>query len=400
MKTLAYSLLMSALLSHPALAFAIERITLDQFLNEVRGQNLTLKAQTASAQAAREGASGIQLPAPMAGITQMHDQTGQANGFEISQTIPFPTKLTSEHSARQLESDAKGAIRKTSEREILADARLLYFNLWKAQERVLLLQEKKNATEQHLKLARATTRSDSFLKIHLIKVESDLDLLQNEITQAEQELRETQIRAAEFLGRSPKGYRPIASEFPISSIPREENLQAPSQLEVKRLELETLKSREQEARSSWFPDLNLRYREMGGTQMNPRYSEVMLGATLPFVFFWEPKSTSGKAQAERAQGEFLLAQERRQIESRRATLLVRAESLNTQLDVFKDKLLPKAEKRMRLVHNLAPRDMETLQDHREAMEAFPDLKLKALFLREQYEEAVAELEKFASGDVK
>ena len=58
------------------------------------------------------------------------------------------------------------------------------------------------------------------------------------------------------------------------------------------------------------------------------------------------------------------------------------------------KLIPRAEKRMRLVRNQAPRDMETLQDHREIMEAFPDLKLKSLALREQYEEAVSELEKY------
>lgn len=52
---------------------------------------------------------------------------------------------------------------------------------------------------------------------------------------------------------------------------------------------------------------------------------------------------------------------------------------------------------MKLVHNLAPRDMETLQDHRETMEAFPDLKLKALEIRRTYEETVAELLKFERG---
>lgn len=55
---------------------------------------------------------------------------------------------------------------------------------------------------------------------------------------------------------------------------------------------------------------------------------------------------------------------------------------------------------MRLVHNLAPRDMETLQDHRETMEAFPGFKLKALDIRDQYEQTVTELEKFQSGDQK
>jgi hypothetical protein len=42
--------------------------------------------------------------------------------------------------------------------------------------------------------------------------------------------------------------------------------------------------------------------------------------------------------------------------------------------------------------------METLQDHRETMEAFPELKLKVLDLRGRYEGAVAELVKYERGD--
>ena len=52
---------------------------------------------------------------------------------------------------------------------------------------------------------------------------------------------------------------------------------------------------------------------------------------------------------------------------------------------------------MALVRNVAPRDMESLQDHRETMEAFPELKLKVLELRGQYEEVVSELVKFERG---
>jgi hypothetical protein len=41
--------------------------------------------------------------------------------------------------------------------------------------------------------------------------------------------------------------------------------------------------------------------------------------------------------------------------------------------------------------------METLLDHREAMEAFPDLKLKELDLRERLEETMSELERLQAG---
>jgi hypothetical protein len=124
----------------------------------------------------------------------------------------------------------------------------------------------------------------------------------------------------------------------------------------------------------------------------------MVGATVPFAFFWETNAESGRAAAKRQEGEFLYEKERRRIDSARVTLFERASSLRRQLDQFTNELLPRAEKRMKIVHNLAPRDMETLQDQRETLEAFPDLKLRALDLREQYEKTIMELEKFASGD--
>jgi outer membrane protein TolC len=384
----------------PVLAMADEEMTLQQFLAEAQGQNLSLKAEGASAQAAKEGATGIAIPPPMVGLTQMRDGSGKAMNFEVSQTLPFPTKVSNDHSARQFEADAKQAMLSVREREILAEGKLLYFKLWKSQERIVYLNEKRVAIEQHLKLARAATRSDSFLKIHLIKSESDLDLLQNDILQAEQEKREQQIQAAQFLNRDPKTFRLVAREFSESPLPKEESLGNPTQIEAKRFDLEALRARESEARSTWFPEFNLRYREMGGTTMTPKYSEIMLGASLPFIFFWEPWAATDKAAAERMQGEYLLEQEARRVQSEKAILFSKAESLKKQLDQFKDKLLPRAEKRMRLIHNVAPRDMETLQDHRETMEIFPELKLKALDLRQQYEEAVADLEKFVSGDGK
>jgi outer membrane protein TolC len=375
---------------------ASETLTLEAFLKEVNQNSLSLKVNSAEANAAEAKSVGVDIPPPMAAITQMRDQSGSANGFEISQTIPFPTKLTSNHSARKFEAQASKAMLQAAKSEILAQARFLYASLWLSQQRIDSLKEKKSAIAEHLKLSTASARSDSSLRIHTLKAESDLDLLENEILEAEQMVREKQIQLAEISGKDPSSFKPILSEPPLAAIPTNADLARPVQLEAKQLNLEKLKAMESEAKSSWLPDFNLRYREMGGTTMTPRFSETMLGVSLPFVFFWEPNAASKSATAERFKGEVEFTQARLRIESKKASLLSKAESLKKQLEQINGKLLPRAEKRMRLVHNLAPRDMESLQDHREAMESFPDLKLKALDLRERFEETVAELSSFTA----
>lgn len=381
-------------------SLAEERISLEQFILEARSQNLTLKASTSSAEAEKEEAHGIRIPPPQVGLIQMKMDAGSGSGFTVSQSIPFPTKISNDHAARQAMASARKEELNAREMEVVAAAKYLYFRLWEAEERLRLLNEKSRIVENHIKLARAASRSDSFLKIHVIKAENDLDLLKNNLIEAEQNVREKQIDAAEFLNREPSTYHPVVSEFPPSKIPELKSLNEPHQLEEKKFELESLKSRESEAKSQWMPDFNVQYKEMGQTPMLPRYTEVMVGASIPFAFFWQPKAESSKAAAKRQEGQSLLEREQRRIEAEKSTYMERAVSLKKQLDQFTNELLPRAEKRKKIVNNLAPRDMETLQDQRETLEAFPELKLKALEVREQYERAIMELEKFRSEEQK
>lgn len=377
-------------------SFADERVSLEQFIAEARGQNLSLKAKAASAEAEQEGASGIRIPPPEASLIQMKMDAGSGSGFAVNQAIPFPTKIRSEYAARQAEARARKEEFNANEIETVASAKFLYFRLWEAEERLRLLNEKAQIIEHHIKLARAVARSDSFLKIHLLKMENESDLLKNSLLEAEQNIRERQIEAAEFLNRDPNTYRPIASGFPPSSVPNNDSLKNPHQLKEKKFELEFLEAKESETKSKWLPDFNIQYKEMGATPMQPRYTEIMVGATLPFAFFWEPKAESGRAAAKRMEGQYLLEKEQRKIEAEQSTYQERAISLKKQLDQFTSELLPRAEERMKIVNNLAPRDMETLQDQRETLEAFPDLKLKALDVRSQYEKSIMELTKFQS----
>jgi outer membrane protein TolC len=379
----------------PLTAATDEKLTYKAFLKAAIAQNLSLKIEAAKSEAARENSKRLSVPPPMISYMKMTETNGSsAHGIEVNQTIPFPTKITNGRSARKLEAEAQDAKLKGVEAETIASARLVYFNLWAIQERRTALEEKKQVVESHLKLARAGVRSDSFLRIHLLKAETDLDLLENEILASDQAVREKEVVMAEFLNLDPTNFHKSLAEPPLQTIPNLYMAPPAHQLEFARLQFESFKAKESEAKSSWFPDLNLQYKEIGKTQMNTGYSQVTVGLSLPFLFPWEPSAISGNASAMRFQSELEYEKEKRKIESERSLFLAKATSLKKQLDNITQKLLPRAEKRMRLVHNLAPRDMDTLQDQRETMEAFPELKLKALDLKMEYEAAVAELNKF------
>lgn len=370
-------------------------ISLDEYLKKVQVQNLNLKLEAAKQNLAEEKSVGLRLPPPMLGITKGKEEQGNSpNGLEINQEVPFPAKLKADHNARIIESKAQQEMLKANQNEILSKAKLSYIDLWIAQEKIGVINQKRRVLEDHIKLSRSAVRSDSFLKIHLLKAESDLDLLENELESAKQILKEKKYVLADIVNEAPQSFDIEAVEPPISSVPQLTDSETTPQIASMKLTLDSLKAREDEAKASWLPDFNLRYKEMGATSMSNKYREVMVGITLPFVYFWEPKVATTMANIEKMQAEINLNKEKRTIDIKFATLSSKVESLKKQLSNLKNKLLPRAEQRMKLVHNLAPRDMETIQDHRETMEAFPNLKMAELELRMQYEETIAELEKY------
>lgn len=376
---------------------AQERLSLQKFLALAQEKNLDLKVDLAKSEAARARAIGINIPPPMVSLDRMKMDSGMtANGFEVSQTVPFPTKLAGDSSARKYEAKSQEQMRLSRQNEILAEGKLLYFSLWANQEKLSLLESKKKILGDHIKLSRSTARSDSFASVHVLKTESDLDLLENEIESSNQVVRESQQKIANFLNEDPSRFQIIAEEPELSPIPQINSIEESHQIQALKFDLESFKEKEFVAKSSWLPDFNLTYKEMGPTDMASRYNEVMIGVTLPFVFFWEPYAVSKTASSERLKAQFELEKQKRGIETEKSTLLTKAESLKKQILNLKDKTIPRAEKRMKLVHNLAPRDMETLQDHRETMEALPELKMKALEYRIEYEQAISVLEKYVS----
>lgn len=388
-------LILGLLISCTLKASADETMSLNSFLKRAEEQNLDLKVESAKVDSAEAKSVGVALPPPMVGLNQMREDNGhKANGFEISQSIPFPTKLSNEHSARKSESQAQVELLGVRKKEILSTGKVLYFTLWQIQQRILLLEEKKSVLQNHIKLARSSARSDSSAAVHLLKAESDMDLIDNEILVEEQKLTEKQSEAAIFLNADPASFKLIASEPPLSIIPKSNETGESFQVKSLKYNLESLKSRQSEAQSSWLPDFNLRYKKMDASSMSDGYNEIMIGVTLPFVFFWEPYNLSRSADAQRIVAEYELIKQTRAIEADKNILLKRASSLKKQIENLKLKLLPRAEKRMKVARNLAPRDMETLQEHRDTMEAFPDLKMKALDLRMEYETTVANLEKY------
>ena len=368
-------------------------LTLRVFLQAVEEANLDLKSEEARFASYKSVAKGVRIPAPSISYIQRNFKNESAKGFEISQSFPFPGKVTSENRARDENASASNHYLDMKKNEVLSMARLTFIEYWLQYEKISIFKEKYKIISDHIKLSRSVARSNSRLKIYLFKSLTDLNLLENEIFKQEQVLFEIKIKMAGFLNK-PATYSPPRPVLPLlSEIESFEVLDTP---QVKALESRLLAAQavESENKKIWIPDLKLSYMELSSTSMMAEHSQFSVGITMPFIFPWEPNAKSTEASALRRISEYQLEKEKKIIEYAQARLLEESKTLKKQLSLIENQLLPRAKETMKLVNNIAPRDKSSLQDHRDAMEAFIDLRLQALSLRGRLEAVASELLKF------
>ncbi len=370
-------------------------LTMEQFLKEAQAQSLDIAVEHANISAAEARAKGIRIDSPMLGFMEMKSDMGSAKGFEASQNIPFPTKIIKDKKLRSLEFDAQKKNSAYQKVVILADARNAYLAFWSAYEKVQILRAKKEWLTHHVKLSRSAARSDNSAQVHYLEVESDADLLENELLSQDAELKE---RMNEL-----KIYVPSLS---VDSVVPEE----PALVEVevqktksslvawKESELAAKEAYESFKKQSYIPDISVRLRSFNNTSQMPFVGqELMVGISVPFLYFWQPRAAVAEASAQRQRADAELRKAKIEFESKTITLATRAKAIRSQLKNLKEKLLPRAERRMKLVKNLSPRTMSGLEEHNSVIIGYLDLRLRAVELREGYEKNFAELLKI-SGD--
>lgn len=367
-------------------------LSLDQFLQKAKNQNLDYKIEQNKYEISQAEAIGIRLPAPKFSWIQMKEgSNSNMKGFEVSMDVPFPTTIGSDYFSRKYSLKSQEHEFYQAQNQTLLSARLLYIELWKSQETIKLLRQKKQILAEHIKLTKASARSDTFTTMSLLKSEADLEMIENEILVAEQEFLEKNLEVLRFLNEEDLTNRYEASEPPLSDVPELLRIEDTFQYKAQHYKLESLKSKESKAMSNWLPELMLKYREVDNSTMTSKTQETMLGITLPFVFFWQPYSEVVKAKRERRIEEYQLQSTKRRIESDQIALIEQAKSLKKQLSNLKEKIIPRAEKRLKYLNNIDYRDMATLEDHRSTMESIPELKMKALDIRIKYERIVNNL---------
>lgn len=366
-----------------------------------------LRARVDQASARHQGAPS--LPPPMVSVGTMGErgpfasQGRMENSIELSQTVPFPTKLSAEADERRLEGRVAAEQLESRMRALRAEAKTAYFELFRSREQIRLLGEKRAVLEQHAKRIRSVTLSDRMTQAHLIRIQNEIALVQIEIEKTHQQEKVAQGTLNAAMGRDPglsvgDLEEPALAKLPLESdvIGGEKALGEHPEIRARVAAEDAIEASQSRANAAWLPDFTFKYRynrRLDG--LMPNNTEVMVGIDLPFLFFWQPKGKIAESSASLREAQALRHQSFNDLKLQLLKARTQAESLKGQLQSFEKSILPQAQKRLKVAHSIAPTDMESLTEHRESMENYVDLQMVALNIRVEFEKAVAEVERLS-----
>ncbi len=365
------------------------KVSIEDYMAAVREQSPSIAVSKSETAAVSARAVGIRLEAPMVGYMQMRDGAIRRNGFELSQQIPFPSKITKERQLRSLQAQSQNLQNESVTATILADARLAFVSYWASAERVSVIESKKSWLQRHSKIAKSSGRYNTEGQIYAIETQAQEDETENELLKAQSDLiaarNELKLFAPEFNLAGKEVLPPPLSSFELQATT------SPA-IETLKKQTEEKKASESLAKIAYAPDLFVRYRtfeEVGSTI--PRNEELMVGLTLPFLYFWQHKAEISAASADRLRGEALLRQAQVNYTSSSESLLRTEQSIRRQLENLNSKILPRSEQRVRLVKNISQRTMQGLAQTNSVMLSHYNLKLSAIETRLQHERTIRDL---------
>lgn len=320
--------------------------SLADFIDAVKSSNPDLEAlrKRASAEEFRAKASGY-WDDPFFGVgpdeVPENDRSGGMMRYQISQTIPFPGRLSArKDAAKALASEAEAGTQST-EREVSVVAAQLYARAFYTQRAINANRDQKKLLGDLLESTRARYKTGTGDHHELILARVEISTLDADHLRLSRELKVLKAKMNEL--KSAPAESPIALEsISIDLEPPktlEDALKSQPELSGADASLEAAQADVRGAKLSYFPDIVLqgmymKPRAMGMDAMGAEVGEpaqmgAMIGLSIPIFFLGKQANLSSAAQANR---DASVAQ-RRSLENRLKTEWVEA---SAQLETAED----------------------------------------------------------------
>ncbi|MBI3292853.1 MAG: TolC family protein [Elusimicrobia bacterium] len=381
-------------------------------MREAREQSPEILAARRRWEAAQKKVLAVKTwPDPQVGVEYWGFSRGRLNvgdaeekWYDVSQTVPFPGKLTLRGRAAHHEANRQEGNFRAVEREVLARVKSAYYDLLFAHRALAVVEEQVSVMRRIARIAEARYAAGKVSQSEVLRTEVELSKILNMRVTLEQEKETAQARLNALLNRPtnallgiPEG--PPLAPFRYTAQQLEElALQFRPELDAARHHVDHMRSELAATRAEYLPDTMLQYtfRERRGM---PNDAVAMVRVNVPFVWFWRQGALVGSASRERDEARAMLHTVENMTRYEIKDLWVKVQTARRLVDLYRTSVLPQAEQSVKVAEALYRANRAGFLDLLDSVRSILEFQMGYAQSLAQYGQHLAQLERAIGKDL-
>jgi outer membrane protein TolC len=281
-------------------ASEMEVVTLDELVQEALERNPAIQAARRLVDAKRAMIlPATTLPEPTVSFQTMGNlipptlQRGDpssARTVGIEQEIPFPGKLALKGKMAKMEAEAELWNYEQTRRQIIADLKLAYYDLYLIHKSIEIVQKDKDLLQKFVQIAEAKYRVGQGIQQDVLKAQVEISKLIDRLTVLEQRREIAEALINNLLYRQPE--TPVGKPAPVQKAELRYSLDQLNYIAQSNFPMLKMQEREidrnqyavQLARKEFYPDFSVGFTYFNRTAVPEMYG-LMFSAKVP-LYFW------------------------------------------------------------------------------------------------------------------
>jgi len=359
-------------------------LTAPELFAKIRERNPMVKEEEEKLKATKSSVSTY-WAAPQIAISEMNSNTPffdskmkMQRSLEVSQMFPNPVKISADSTIKENSEKAQAEVVELAFKKVRKDAFTLFLELYKVTKEKEILTSKKVSLEKFLSRLQSGQVQGQEERFTIVEGQNDLAEVKILLEQNQNEADRMKKMLNQMMGEDLNN---LLSDPEIGKVDLNRDNGPAENLELKNLnsQIAVMESEVSMKKAEFLPEIELKAKfNKGYTMLYEDSKELMVGITLPFVFFGQQKRDVDTAHYKVEAMKYARSNLSTEIEAKKATLKSELKDIGQTLKFLKETSLSIREKKFRLYSGYSYIDMRTLMNYKMSVDDLSMIKMKIL----------------------
>jgi len=359
-------------------------LTAPELFAKIRERNPMVKEEEAKLKATKSSVSTF-WAAPQIAISEMNTNTPffdskmkMQRSLEVSQMFPNPVKISADSTIKEKSETVQSEFVELAFKKVRKDAFSIFLELYKITKEREILSAKKTSLDKFLSRLQSGQVQGQEERFTIVEGRNDLAEIKILLEQNQNESERMKKMLNQMMGEDLNN--PL-SDPELGNVDLDRETVTSDNLELKNLnsQIAVMESEVTMKKAEFLPEIELKAKfNKGYTMLYEDSKELMVGITLPFLFFGQQKREVDTASYKVEAMKYARTNLSTEIEAKKATLKSELKDIGQTLKFLKETSLPIREKKFRLYAGYSYIDMKTLMNYKMSVDDLSMIKMKIL----------------------